>query len=98
MTQAKAAPKAALIDLLTGMDRWPRPAVYLGKISYGLYVFHTTGIHLADTHLPTLRHSGRMAVALLFTVAAAALSYRFIETPFLRLKERFEVVQSRPVE
>jgi peptidoglycan/LPS O-acetylase OafA/YrhL len=89
---------AALIDLLTGLDHWPRPAVYFGKISYGLYVFHTTGIHLADTHLPMLRHSVRMAAALIFTMAVAALSYRFLETPFLRLKERFEVVQSRPVE
>ena len=89
---------AALIDLLTGLEHWPRPVVYFGKISYGLYVFHTTGIYLAERHLRSLRHSERMVVALALTMAAAALSYRFIESPFLRLKERFEVVPSRPVE
>ena len=89
---------AALIDLLTGLERWPRPVVYLGRISYGLYVFHTTGIFLTEQYLRSLRHAERMVVALAFTVAVAALSYRFLETPFLRLKERFEVVQSRPVE
>ncbi len=89
---------AALIDLLTGLEHWPRPAVYFGKISYGLYVFHSTGIYLAERHLRAIRHSERMAAALIFTMVAAALSYRILETPFLRLKERFEVVQSRPVE
>lgn len=95
---AVAASCAALIDLLTGLERWPRPMIYFGKISYGLYVFHTTGILLSETYLRSLRHSARMGAALAFTMLAAALSYRFVETPFLKLKERFEVVQSRPVE
>jgi peptidoglycan/LPS O-acetylase OafA/YrhL len=37
--------------------------------------------------------SGGMALTLLM----AALSYRFFESPFLRLKERYELVKSRPV-
>ena len=89
---------AALIDLLTGLDRWPRPLIYLGKISYGLYVFHFAVIVLTETYLRNLRHSVRMVVAMAITMAVASLSYRFLETPFLRLKERFEVVKSRPVE
>jgi peptidoglycan/LPS O-acetylase OafA/YrhL len=95
---AIAVTSAALIDLLTGLEHWPQPMIYFGKISYGLYVFHTTGVYLAEQHLRMLRHSERMVVALAFTMVAAALSYRFIETPFLRLKERFELVKSRPVE
>ena len=60
--------------------------------------FHTTSIYLVEQHLRILRHSVRMTVALAFTMGLAALSYRFIETPFLKLKERFEIVPSRPVE
>jgi peptidoglycan/LPS O-acetylase OafA/YrhL len=34
--------------------------------------------------------------ALLLCIMAAHFSYRYFEMPFLRLKERFEVVHSRP--
>jgi peptidoglycan/LPS O-acetylase OafA/YrhL len=37
-------------------------------------------------------------LALALTVGLAALSYRYFESPFLRLKERFTFVQSRPVD
>jgi peptidoglycan/LPS O-acetylase OafA/YrhL len=36
-------------------------------------------------------------VALALTIALAAASYRWLESPFLRMKERFARVQSRPV-
>jgi peptidoglycan/LPS O-acetylase OafA/YrhL len=36
-------------------------------------------------------------VGFVITVAIAAASYRWLETPFLKLKERFAHVQSRPV-
>jgi peptidoglycan/LPS O-acetylase OafA/YrhL len=34
---------------------------------------------------------------LALTIALASLSYRFLETPFLRMKERYSFVNSRPV-
>jgi peptidoglycan/LPS O-acetylase OafA/YrhL len=34
--------------------------------------------------------------AFILNIAIAAASYRFLETPFLRLKSRFAVVPSRP--
>jgi peptidoglycan/LPS O-acetylase OafA/YrhL len=37
------------------------------------------------------------AAALGITMLLASLSYRFFESPFLRLKKRFEIVKSRPV-
>lgn len=87
-------------------DRIPRLVVYLGKISYGLYVYHgialfvTTEIRKREfvvtaNSLP-IYAADRLA-ALILTVLFAAISYRFLEVPFLRLKERFAVVGSRSV-
>jgi len=75
--------------------------VYLGKISYGLYVFHVLGLKVGGSlvvrlRLPLVEVCAPVA-SLLITVLLAGLSYRFLETPFLRLKERFAVVQSRPI-
>jgi peptidoglycan/LPS O-acetylase OafA/YrhL len=36
-------------------------------------------------------------VGLALTILLATASYRWLESPFLRLKERFAHVQSRPV-
>jgi peptidoglycan/LPS O-acetylase OafA/YrhL len=60
---------------------------YLGKISFGLYVFHAAALHLVPF----------APAALLLTIAAAAVSYRFLESPFLRWKQRLARVGSRPV-
>jgi peptidoglycan/LPS O-acetylase OafA/YrhL len=73
---------------------FPRWITYLGKISYGLYVFHK----LCQFMVPHLRLHGvvaNIAASLLGTVACAAFSYQFLEKPFLRLKERFAFVRSR---
>ncbi len=73
-----------------------RPLVYLGKISYGLYVFHQLAIQFSPRlAIPGLPF-GRSVSALLLTVALATLSYRFLELPFLRLKDRFAHIRSRP--
>lgn len=81
--------------------RLPATLVYLGKISYGLYVFHRLGILLTDRLIGNpydLRHVVvRELLSLTITVLLASVSYRFLETPFLRLKKRFELVHSRPV-
>jgi peptidoglycan/LPS O-acetylase OafA/YrhL len=74
--------------------------LYLGKISYGLYVFHTTGLALVVRWLPQFSYSVLWiaavdTIALLLTIATAALSYKYFEKPFLRLKRRFEFVYSR---
>lgn len=79
--------------------RWVR---YLGKISYGLYVFHQLALYLAAHLLGRYQHTvGALAlrwwVGLAMTFSLSALSYRFYESPFLRLKQRFTRVQSRPV-
>jgi len=81
----------------------PGWAIYLGRISYGLYVFHILAFEIT---IPIFPHhvsvgSGLMvlkgATALGMTILLASLSYRFFEAPFLRMKRRFEIVESRPV-
>lgn len=86
-------------------DRLPPLFIYLGKISYGLYVFHLFSV---ETVRIILRHVFHLdlargwlgffvidASALCLAVAAASLSYRYFEMPFLRLKEKFAYIQSR---
>ena len=74
---------------------------YLGKISYGLYIYHPSCILIA-AFLARFFMKQRVVIAAFgvgfpLTVVVASLSYRFFETPFLRMKERFEIVKSRTV-
>jgi len=71
------------------------PLVYLGKISYGLYVYHIFMLELAARIWPG--SYWRAAVfSFVGTIAVAAASYQLLERPFLRLKERFAHIRSRP--
>lgn len=69
-----------------------RPIVYVGTISYGMYLYHLILLHPVDL---VLRRTGlalpglRFVGCALLTIAIAGLSYRYFEQPFLRLKERF---------
>jgi peptidoglycan/LPS O-acetylase OafA/YrhL len=64
-------------------------AMWIGRLSYPLYLWHiwglTVGKRLIAGQPPAL--SAAFGVALSFVLAS--LSYRFVETPFLRLKQRF---------
>ncbi len=74
--------------------------LYLGKISYGLYVVHEFA-HFCAIRLVHASTPGAVlaqsVVGLALTILVAAASYRWLESPFLKLKERFAYVQSRPV-
>lgn len=77
-----------------------RPLVALGRVSYGLYVYHVLAIGLVAAALqrvPALATRWPVFVVLAFaaTAALAFASYRLLEAPFLRLKARFTVVPSR---
>ena len=90
-----------LIGTLGYSGKLPSAAVYLGKISYGLYVFHAWGLNGASALLERtgLHRSPALkdALAFGFTIAAAVISYRVLESPFLKLKERFAFVRTRSV-
>jgi peptidoglycan/LPS O-acetylase OafA/YrhL len=69
--------------------------VYLGRISYGLYVFHLFALALISQMLFVpllgiqLNFELRLILSFLLTVILAAASYRWLEQPFLKLKKRF---------
>jgi|SRR5581483_5135370 len=74
--------------------------LYLGKISYGLYVLHEFAHYCAMRLLPAstpMQVIEQSMFSLALTILLAGASYRWLESPFLRLKERFAYVQSRPV-
>ncbi|MBC8153640.1 MAG: acyltransferase [Bacteroidetes bacterium] len=80
--------------------RLEQPVVnYLGKVSYGIYIYHTALVVLSVNLIHT--YIGRDLSAPLFnvllyggsvgsTILVAALSYQYLEKPFLRIKKRFE--------
>lgn len=92
----------AIFLSFAGAQASSRALIYLGKISYGLYVYHVLSLTIVRLvfggkmgHL--LWFGAATGLALLLTIVLAALSYKFLESPFLNLKKRFTYVQSRPV-
>jgi len=74
-----------------------KPLVYLGKISYGMYLYHMVLIDVvkrsavwthAETGLP-IRFAIVVVAYVLCVIGVASLSYYFIEKPFLRIGTRF---------
>jgi peptidoglycan/LPS O-acetylase OafA/YrhL len=78
-------------------NRWlnARWMVYLGSISYGLYIFHNGFIWLVNATMPGQWFLLRFILAFALTVLASAMCYRFIEQPCLGLKDRFFPTASR---
>jgi peptidoglycan/LPS O-acetylase OafA/YrhL len=96
-----AAASTAIVLASIGISVRAGILEYLGKISYGLYVYHTACIWITDRYLQVrngLTHMClREIVALALTVGVSALSYALLEKPFLNLKRRFTFIHSRPV-
>ena len=94
---AAAAAIAGMRDYAAGLARLLtlRPVVWVGERSYAIYLWHLPLITFAIE-----RGYGRKGIlaAWALTALAAAVSWRLVEQPCLRLKERFEPTrQARPV-
>jgi peptidoglycan/LPS O-acetylase OafA/YrhL len=69
--------------------RW-RPLAFVGVISYGVYLVHNLCANVS--RVATHEHEGLLlfGVTLVVVVLVAYLSFRFFETPVLKLKRRYE--------
>ena len=86
----------------------PSPLIYLGRISFGMYIFHITiywliynifknelGLVSDQLGLMDWKNEVGLVAAFLITVTLANVSYHFFEKPFLKLKNRFTLIPSR---
>ncbi len=70
---------------------------YLGKISYGLYMFHAIGIMISiklGIYLGINNNWFFYPFSLIFTIVLASVSYHYYEHYFLKLKSKFTIVKS----
>jgi len=82
-----------------------RLARYLGKVSFGLYIWHIIVLHVVaylvqKMALPVedqLRWWITTMSTLILTALVATASYELYEKRFLKLKARFTLVTSRPL-
>jgi peptidoglycan/LPS O-acetylase OafA/YrhL len=88
ITQCLIAPVAGVRAFLA----W-RPMVAIGRMSYGLYLWHAPVAWLTDARhydwVPVMSRPLQFVVRVVLTFAIAGASYRFLEQPLLRLKHRF---------
>ena len=74
----------------------PRPLLWLGRISYSVYLWHVP-VLVAAQRLPAHLPSGLLLVlALLVTAVVAQVSYRLVERPGIRLGARLAEGPQRP--
>ena len=104
---------SAWIILALEQDNWLKkllsvtPLVYTGRLSYGWYLWHFPIIRMARYALQRLHLSanggedwlGFNCALIVVSYGVAVLSFEFIETPFLRLKNResVQIARSPPV-
>ena len=89
---------AAIVDHVAGGgSRWSPlrwwPIVYVGRVSYGIYLLHPLVLGVA-WHVLDGKGWVEMGLFLLATVGVAAASYELAEKRILRLKRRFSHVPS----
>ena len=88
-------------------DHWLRgllgfaPVARIGVISYGIYLYHMIALHGVSTLLASTGWRfplDRFFLVLLLAWIIAEVSYRYYETPFLRLKDALQRRTPLPIE
>lgn len=94
----QSAAVAPLIYLAVARaQRWPfrwlnlKPLVYLGTISYTVYLSHHVILLLVAKHWPELDWLAATCVAIVMTLAVAEPIRRWVEQPCARLRKRLHV-------
>jgi peptidoglycan/LPS O-acetylase OafA/YrhL len=64
------------------------PLRSIGKVSYGLYLWHVLSLRIVHHALPDASRVPLALMALALMSVAVTVSWRFVEQPFLRLKSR----------
>jgi peptidoglycan/LPS O-acetylase OafA/YrhL len=86
----------------------PAVFVYLGRISYGMYIFHITIYWITYNifknelagfskiiGLADWKNEIGFIIAFMITALLASISYNYFEKPFLKLKNRYTLIPSR---
>lgn len=76
------------VPLLQAILEW-KPLVAVGRISYGLYLWHALLYYALDTVSLHIWAPIWLVVHVGGSFLIAAISYRYLEQPMLRLKDRF---------
>jgi len=69
------------------------PLVWLGRVSYGVYLWHMVVFGYSG-RIPLLERAGSWPLTVGLAIAVAALSFIVLEHPLLRLKRHFRRVSS----
>jgi peptidoglycan/LPS O-acetylase OafA/YrhL len=65
------------------------PLTAIGRMSYGLYLWHLPIFYFVLEADPYAPHALRMTLSIAISLVVATLNHRFVEQPFLALKDRF---------
>jgi peptidoglycan/LPS O-acetylase OafA/YrhL len=74
-----------------------RPMVIGGKLSYGLYLWHFLVFQVVARHVAESSTFARITLGWFITLGVAALSYRFVELPALRVKAHIGRARRAPM-
>ncbi|HEX8818592.1 MAG TPA: acyltransferase, partial [Archangium sp.] len=69
---------------------------YIGGITYGIYLLHMLSLNVVRRVVPFHDVTVYFVLTLGLSVVLATLSYRYFETPFLKLKHRFDWRGDKP--
>jgi peptidoglycan/LPS O-acetylase OafA/YrhL len=77
--------------------RWlnARPMVYVGTVSYTIYLSHQVVLYGVMRHAPQLGEAATLAVTVLVTLLVAEAARRWIERPFVQLRKRLQPTSVR---